>query len=276
MLLLSNGSAVEQSDGFTIIELLAALAIIAALVVIAIPAYQSYQNKARAAEATHFLSSAQVAEKSFYQAERSYTACLPAIMGVDLGQSRYYAIGFNLQNPTVSLATACGPSGGQSCLQKCFSNPASCSSTNMICNYDSTTSGVAFPSTALSTNIDFYGANTPGAYYLSVVSTKNFEVVAATDESQLSKNDFLDKVYPSAYAANWKVYAIGPSGGPYVKGCSSQCDCDCHIIGSSHFITPKIYTDGPPPCYGECNGVCSVAPGFTGQSITSQVISCSP
>ena len=55
-----------MKSGFTIIELMVAVAIVGVLATIAIPTYRSYEANAKKAEATTSLSSAFLAEKSFY------------------------------------------------------------------------------------------------------------------------------------------------------------------------------------------------------------------
>ena len=246
----------RHRQGFTIIELLAAIAIIAALVVIAIPAYQSYQNKARAAEATTFLSAAQIAEKSFFQSERSYTLCLPSIMGVDSTQSRYYAIGFNISHSKPYIN--CGPGQGYDCYQKCFSNLSTCVTTPSPCNQDSSDNGVAYASTAISNGqqINFY-TNTDLNAYPSFISTGDFEVVAATNESLFSKNNFLEKIYPSAFAASWKVLAIGPSGGVHQKSVGVLWGCSCFYDGVyssalATVVTLYVEADVDPASKADC------------------------
>ena len=266
--MVTKRKTVSSDSGFTIIELLTAVAIIGVLAAIAIPAYKEYSKKAKYAEAKVGLASAYTAEKSFFQSERSYTACLPSIMGADTAQSRYYAVGFNIDPDGKYNTCGVSDSWGRDCHQKCFSSPSCQQKIPPLCTNISGSTGVAFASTAApgGQQIDFFnainisnGLNT----YQSSISASDFEVVAATDESLFAKNDFLEKLYPSAYAATWKVYAIGPSGGVYIKAhvCTVTADCidmNDHTIVYGHvtsYASSGRDTDAFPGLGAKCYSI---------------------
>jgi len=230
--------------GFNVIELMAVVAIVAALATVAMTTYRSYVKKARTAEAMVLLSGAQVAEKSFFQGEKAYTLCLVSIMGIPTTRPRYYAVGFNLPPPPTAYDKLCGPASGQDCHQKCFSNPARCKNAPDPYTHDSGDNGIAFASTAFSQNVDFYGAASTGlSGYPSTIAPDDFQIVAATDEALFAQNDVLEKLLPSAFAATWKVYAIGPTGGPYERSAfSSSCRIQCACLNFAGDFTVSSIT----------------------------------
>jgi hypothetical protein len=164
-------------------------------------------------------------------------------------QLRYYAIGFNL--PSSGTNANCGQTSNQDCHQLCF-NQAQCSNSPTPCTNSSSNQGVALASTALPSNVDFYNDPTGTlSAYPSSISATDFEITAATDESQLSKNDLDEKLEPSAYAAQFRIFAIGPSGAPYEKTGSAMCTCCCRVNVS--LIQTKTIAMAP---YDTCSIAC--------------------
>jgi prepilin-type N-terminal cleavage/methylation domain-containing protein len=102
-------SPVENSFGFTLVELMAAIAIVGILAAIAIPNYNKYQRKARQAEGKLMLGSGYIAEATLKQADNggSYSACTRAIM-VNLEGLQLYSVGFNNDAGNSNLCTPQG------------------------------------------------------------------------------------------------------------------------------------------------------------------------
>jgi prepilin-type N-terminal cleavage/methylation domain-containing protein len=99
------------SNGFTLVELMAAVAIVGVLAAVAIPQYQASVAKARQAEATQELSKIYVQEHMFYTEWGFYSSCLTDMGYHYLQPTRYYAVGFG---DTPATDTKCGPTSAPS------------------------------------------------------------------------------------------------------------------------------------------------------------------
>jgi len=86
----------NNSEGFTLVELMIAVAIIGVLAAVTVPNFKKYQAKSKTIEAKIQLAAVYTAETSFYQLFDMYASCLD-YMGYDPtreANARYYAIGF--------------------------------------------------------------------------------------------------------------------------------------------------------------------------------------
>lgn len=98
--------SLKRQDGFTLVELMVVVAIIGLLSAVAIPNFKKYQAKAKMSEAKLQLSSLYTAQSSFFSDFNIYATCLN-YMGYNPASeqaSRYYAVGFNVANATVTQA----------------------------------------------------------------------------------------------------------------------------------------------------------------------------
>lgn len=93
-----NMRAVNNSKGFTLIELMIVVAIIGILSAIAIPNFARYQSKSRQSEAKIALASIYGGEKAFYAEYSAYIDDLSAIGYTPEGFKRYYALGWSSAN----------------------------------------------------------------------------------------------------------------------------------------------------------------------------------
>lgn len=104
----------NNTSGFTLVELMVVVAIIGVLAAVAIPNYQKYQEKTRQSEAKIALAAIYTSETSFFAEQGSYTACLQSAGYTPIASTaQYYAQGFDMT--TASTGTTCGPSSGSAC-----------------------------------------------------------------------------------------------------------------------------------------------------------------
>ncbi len=119
-------SAIKNSDGFTLVELMIVVAIIGILSAIAVPNYQKYQARARQSEAKIGLAGLFTTEKSYAVESSTFSACLPSV-GFQLPNTqRFYAIGFN------GTGSNCGPAGTSACTS--YFTPGDISGTGTSCS----------------------------------------------------------------------------------------------------------------------------------------------
>lgn len=88
---------INNSQGFTLVELMVVVAIIGILTAVAIPNFRSYQAKAKQSEARLALSGIYNAQIALMGDEDTYGTCLE-YMGVDqpaVSNNTYYAFGFS-------------------------------------------------------------------------------------------------------------------------------------------------------------------------------------
>lgn len=104
----------NNTKGFTLIELMVVVVIIGILAAIALPNYTTFQTKARQAEAKTALGAGYSALKSFYYENNTYTACATAI-GItrDTSVTNLYAVGFG--GTTAVPGTGCGVAATAAC-----------------------------------------------------------------------------------------------------------------------------------------------------------------
>lgn len=96
----------KLENGFTLVELMVVVAIIGLLSAVAIPNFQKYQARSKTSEAKLQLAAIYTAEQSFYSDYNMYATCL-RYMGfdpVDEAPSRYYTVGFNVNNVADGVA----------------------------------------------------------------------------------------------------------------------------------------------------------------------------
>jgi Tfp pilus assembly protein PilE len=187
------------------------MAILAAIAVLAIPTYQGFVRRSRTAEAKSFLSTAQSSEKSFYLNEGSYTACLGNIMSSGDSLSRVFSIGFS--KFSAGIPTICGANYSASCFQACFTHNCNvtCSASNNGTFFEATQYDSTLSSSDVTTMYDL--ANSTQYLDWSYISTNDFLIIAAADSGLVAKNDFLDRLFPDAYASTMPtVYGMDPQG----------------------------------------------------------------
>ncbi len=85
---------IQNSQGFSLIELLIVIAIITFLVAIGMSSYQRYIYKSRTSEARAHLSDGYISMKTFFADRRSYSSRFDAI-GFNPEGSLYYRLGFS-------------------------------------------------------------------------------------------------------------------------------------------------------------------------------------
>lgn len=107
---------VNQSSGFTLVELMIVVAIIGVLSAVAVPNFQKYQAKAKTSEAKVQLAAAYTAEQAFFGDFGIYHSCLD-YMGynpADEVNSRYYAVGINVTAAIAGAAHTSAVNSGMS------------------------------------------------------------------------------------------------------------------------------------------------------------------
>lgn len=166
--------SIFSKRGFTIIELAIVAAIIGVLATIGTTAYWKFSARARQRVAKVYLSTAYLAERTFFAEHLSYTYCLKKIKGLP-GEpgagpgtdNRPYFIGFS----NGSGALLCGPASNQSCFAVRFSP------TVVTCNCGAFPAGGSNDCGADATS-PTTGAAT-GVYTWRVTSRSTFTVGAA-------------------------------------------------------------------------------------------------
>jgi prepilin-type N-terminal cleavage/methylation domain-containing protein len=116
----------SQSNGYSLVELLAVVAIVGILVAVGAPAYCKYSSQSKQAQAKTLLSTLYVAESTFRIQGGSYTACL-ADIGVNATGAapvQYYAFGFN-STTVQSSPNNCG-TGSQTCFSTNWQTNTNC------------------------------------------------------------------------------------------------------------------------------------------------------
>lgn len=93
--------SLNNSHGFTLIELMIVVGIIGILVSIAAPNFARYQSKARQSEAKIGLSAIYAGEKSFYGEYAAYIDAMDSIGYTPEGNKRFYTIGFSVVSTTL-------------------------------------------------------------------------------------------------------------------------------------------------------------------------------
>ena len=237
----------RKTAGFTIFELMVALAIVGTLVSIAVPTYKKFINKTRTTEATTFLSVTGTAEKSFYMSEGSYTACIAKIMSPSDGSSLYFSIGFS---QFTSTPKTCGKNSNSSCYQLCYTSKCSMSCSPgvnstffMANNYDNSVG---------SSNItSLYNLATSSLYTdWSLITSQDFLIIAAAEDTLVAENSFTDRLFPEANAAKTvspKVYGIDTQGVIHpLRTDFSGCCSDHGGIDRCHVGGVMYCNDGTP------------------------------
>ena len=176
----------NNSSGFTLVELMVVVAIIGILAAVAIPNYQKFQAKARQSEAKIALSAVYTSEKSFSVENNTYTACLGAIGyapdNFNLAtRTQYYTVGFGTAATGLTLGT-CGAIGTANCNGTAYDQTAV-----LVSNCGATGNGVDFfnanakmPGHALGTIADINAAAPTN------VTSTVFSIGAAGQISQTS------------------------------------------------------------------------------------------
>lgn len=93
------GTPANESQGFTLIELMVVVGVLGILVAIAGPAYEKYQAKAQQSEAKLALSAIYSLEKGFYSEYGAYVPSFDAIGYFPEGKKRAYRIGWSSSGP---------------------------------------------------------------------------------------------------------------------------------------------------------------------------------
>jgi prepilin-type N-terminal cleavage/methylation domain-containing protein len=113
-------STLSNCAGFTLVELMVVVSITGILASIALSNYHNFVARSRQTEAKILLSSAYIAETSFFSDQTSFTTCLP-VAGFDrTGERYFYSIGFS------ASPAACGGDGATDCHSSSFHPPTSC------------------------------------------------------------------------------------------------------------------------------------------------------
>jgi len=203
--------SVKSKTGFTIIELLSAVAIIGVLAAIAIPAYRQYQARAKTAEAKAGLASAYTAEKTFFQSESTYTACVARLM--ERVGSGYYSIGFDVSTIAANAANmSCGKNGGISCMTYLYKKTvglSACPGVACCTASDGNTYLASTQGSITMTKLDGTVADFNGSNAYSSVSKSDFSVIAIAYLSDLTaENGFT--LFPTAQASlsSYDVWGI--------------------------------------------------------------------
>jgi type IV pilus assembly protein PilA len=102
---------VQNSEGFTLVELMIVVAIIGILSAIAIPNFQKFQARARQAEAKIALAGIYTAEKGYVVDSNTYSQCLQDVGYQPGGAKALYTIGWPAAQST------CGSTGALACAQ---------------------------------------------------------------------------------------------------------------------------------------------------------------
>ncbi len=106
----------NDSHGFTLVELMVVVAIIGVLAAVAVPNYQKFQAKARQTEAKVGLGDIRTAEMAYAVEQNTFTGCLGSIGISNAGASTVAGVRFYSMGWSSVLTTGCGSAGTGACL----------------------------------------------------------------------------------------------------------------------------------------------------------------
>jgi prepilin-type N-terminal cleavage/methylation domain-containing protein len=105
--------ALQQSEGFTLLELLVVIAVMGVLAAIVIQQFMIYRSRAIDVQMRSDLKSAAMAMESYFADFQSYPTSVTGISTVGFRRTSGVTLTINVTSPTTFVLTASKPSGTQ-------------------------------------------------------------------------------------------------------------------------------------------------------------------